>query len=336
MTNKINITVIGWGAGTFNVLYGLKKTFKRNERNLAAIIAMTDSGWTTGEIRDKYGVLPPWDIRRWICALARDTGMVRQMFEYKFNDEEWVIWSNKIGNILITALWEIKWSFEKGLDAACKMFDVEGKVIPVTLKDVHLWVEYEDGTKVIGEKNIDVSDTNPGEKSHDADQNVKEAFLVGWEWDLNPRAREAILNSDIVVVGPWDFYTSVVPNLLSKWMKEALAETDAKVVYICNLMADKGETTTYELPDFIDNIEKYAGNCLDYVFINGGDISEDLVQKYKKLEWKKPVRMKKKYDFSRKSYKIVERDFVNESDLVRHDPVKLAKALSDLQSGWIK
>ena len=103
MTDMINITVVWWGSGTFNVLYGLKKKLINDRKNLAAIIAMTDSGGTTGEIRDKYWVLPPGDIRRAVAALAKDTGMVRSLFEYKFEHEDGCIGSNKIGNILLTA-----------------------------------------------------------------------------------------------------------------------------------------------------------------------------------------------------------------------------------------
>ena len=98
---------------------------------------------------------------------------------------------------------------------------------------------------------------------------------------MNPRAREAILESDYIILGPGDFYTSIVPNLLSKGMREALAETDAKIIYVCNIMADRGETTTYELTDFIDNIEKYAGEVVDYVIVNSGHIDDDAVEKYK-------------------------------------------------------
>lgn len=337
--NTYNITVIGGGSGTFNVLYGLKTYHidtDKEKKNLAAIIAMTDSGGTTGKIRDKYGVLPPGDIRRGIAALARDTGFVRDLFEYKFEWEEGVIGGNKIGNIILTALWDIKGSFEAGLDAACKMFDVQGKVIPVTLEDVHLGVRMEDGTEVIWEKNIDVSDTNPGKKTHNADQNIAEAFLVGGEWTLNPRAEEAIMHSDVIVLWPGDFYTSIIPNLLSKWMREALTKTDAKIVYVCNIMADKGETTTYELPDFIDNIEKYAGNILDYVLVNSGNISEELVEKYKEEEWKKPVKLKDWMEFASRRFKVIESDFINESDFVRHDPQKLAKILMEICRGWIR
>ena len=337
--NTFNITVIGWGAGTFNVLYWLKNYHDdtiTEKKNLAAIIAMTDSWWTTGEIRDKYGVLPPGDIRRWIAALARDTWLVRQLFEYKFDGEHGVIGGNKIGNILLTALSDIKWWFEQWLEEACKMFDVEWKVIPVTLEDVHLWVRMEDGTEVIWEKNIDVSDKNPGEKSHNADQNIKDAFLVWGEWNLNPKAADAIENSDVIVIGPGDFYTSVIPNLLSKWIRKALNNTDAKIVYVCNIMADKWETTTYELPDFIKNVERYSGEVIDFVLVNSGTISDELVEKYKKEEWKKPVKLKPEMDFWDKSYKIIERDFLNESDVVRHDPQKLAAVLMDICRWWIK
>ena len=339
MNKKTHITVIGWWAGTFNVLYGLKTTKTKEEKELSAIIAMTDSGGTTWDIRDKYGVLPPWDIRRWIAALAKDTWMVRELFEYKFKDETGCIGANKIGNTLITALWDIKGSFEAWLDAACEMFQVKGNVIPVTLEDVHLWARYEDGTEIIWEKNIDVSDTNPEEKTHDTNQNITDAFLVWWDGKLNPRARKAILSSDLIIIWPGNFYTSIVPNLLSKWMKEALSETEAKIVYVTNIMADKWETTTYTIPDLINNIEKYAWEIIDYVLVNNGHISDSLIEKYKESEEKKPLKLKGWLDFSGKTYQIIEADFVNESDVIRHDPQKLSKlllAVANNQIDWLE
>lgn len=334
MAEKVlNITVIGGGSGTFNVLYGLKAIHtdtNEESKHLSAIIAMTDSGWTTGEIRDKYGVLPPGDLRRAVAALARDTWLVRDLFEYKFKGEQGVIGGNKIGNILMTALADIKGSFEKGLDEMCRMFDVKGEVLPVTLEDVHLWVRMEDGTEVIGEKNIDVSDKN-GFATHNLDQNVKDAFLVWGEGILNPRAREAILKSDVIIIGPGDFYTSVVPALLSKWIRQAFLDSHAKIVYVANIMTKKWETTHYELPDFIENIERYmGGKMLDYVLVNKGEISQDLVEKYKQEEGKKPVKLKSEMDFSKANYQIIEQDFVNEGDVVRHDPIKLARVILEI------
>lgn len=332
---KINISVIGWWSGTFNVLYWLKNIEIKEEKNLAAIIAMTDSWGTTWEIRDKYWVLPPWDIRRAVAALAENTGFVRKLFEYKFDREKWVIGWNKIWNILLTALNDITWSFECWLEEACKMFRVKWKVLPVTLDNVHLWVKFQDGTEVIWEKNIDVSEKNNWEKSHNVNQNIVDAFLVWWEWIINPKAYETIISSDIVIIWPGDFYTSIVPNLLSPWMKEALEKTDATIIYVCNIMSDLWETTHYDLPDFIENIEKYAWKVIDYVFVNNWFISEELVEKYKK-EWKRPVKLKPEHNFSWKKYKIIERDFLDESDIVRHSPEKLWKTIKDMVEGWIK
>lgn len=118
-------------------------------------------------------------------------------------------------------------------------------------------------------------------------------------------------------------------------MKETLAETTAKIVYVSNIMTKKGETTTYELPDFIDNIEKYAGEVVDYVLVNNGFISDEVVEKYKQEEGKKPVKLKEGQEFISRRFKIIERDFVNASDLVRHSPKKIAKVIEELIEGNI-
>lgn len=147
--------------------------------------------------------------------------------------------------------------YEKAISTLCEMFNVQGRVLPVTLEDVHLAVRFEDGTEIIGEKNIDISDKNPGERTHNIDQNIVDAWLVGKPGTLNPRAREAIKNADFVIIGPGDLYTSVVPGLLSPGMSEALSLSPAKRVYVCNAMTKRGETTNMEVIDFIDTIERY-------------------------------------------------------------------------------
>ena len=219
----------------------------------------------------------------------------------------------------------------------CDMFDVRGRVIPVTLEDVHLAVRFEDGTIVEGEKNIDVSDKNPGERTHNIDQNIADAWLIGAEGNLNPRAREAIMNADYIIIGPGDLYTSIVPNLLSKGMREALDLTPAKLIYICNVMTKRGETTNMEVIEFIDTIERYIDpGKLDYVIVNNGFIEDDIIEKYKREENKKPVKIKDHTLFAKKHYTIIERDIINDDDYVRHDPIKLAKVVDDIVAGWIK
>ena len=233
-------------------------------------------------------------MRRAIAALAKNTEMVRRLFEYRFKDEEGVIGGNKIGNILLTALTDIcGGDFEKAINMMGEMFDVRGQVIPVTLEDVCLAVRFEDGAVIIGEKNIDISDKNPGERSHNIDQDITDAWLEGNPGILNPHAKNAILEADYIIIGPGDLYTSIVPNLLSLGMREALDETSAKLIYICNAMTKRGETTNMEVIDFIDTIERYIDpGKLDYVIVNNGHISDEVVTKYKTEENKRPLKVK--------------------------------------------
>lgn len=173
------------------------------------------------------------------------------------------------------------------------MLDVRGKVIPVTLEDVHLAVRFEDGTVVVGEKNIDVSEKNDFERAHNIDQNIVDAWLENNPGHLNPRARQAILEADSIIIGPGDLYTSIVPNLLCDGMREALDATNGKIIYICNAMTKRGETTNMEVIDFVETIEKYIDpGKLDYVIVNNGIIPEDIVTRYKAEENKKPLKIK--------------------------------------------
>lgn len=139
------------------------------------------------------------------------------------------------------------------------------------------------------------------------------------------------------MIGPGDLYTSIVPNLLSKGMREALEASTAKIIYVCNAMTKRGETTNMEVIDFINTIEKYIDpGKLDFVIVNNGIISDEVVIKYKTEENKKPLKIKDISLFLGKSYKIIERDIVNDDDYVRHHPLKLAQILEDIVNGWIK
>lgn len=325
MGNKINVTTIGWWTWTFNVLYWLKS---RKEFNLAAIVTVADNWWSTWELRDQFGILPPGDVRRAIVALSEDTWMVRKLFEYKFK-KEWKLQGHAVWNILLTALADITGNFEEWIEVLCNMFAAKWKVIPVTLDDVNLWVELEDWQKIIGETNIDVP-------KHDFNLMIKEAFLI-WEWRINPRAREALINSDYIIIWPGDLYTSIVPNLLVEWVKEALEDSNAKIIYVCNVMTKRWETNDFWVEDFIDIIEKYIWeDRIDYVLVNNWRIDEELVEKYKLEEWKKPVKVKDYEVFDWKKHKIIERDLVNEDDYIRHSPRKLSRAINDFIDWWIK
>ncbi|MDD2487816.1 MAG: YvcK family protein [Candidatus Gracilibacteria bacterium] len=321
---KINITTIGGGTGTYNLLYGLKNN---QNLNIAAIVNVSDSGGSTGELRDEFGILPPGDIRRAIVAMSQDTGIVRKLFEYRFKESK--LKGHTIGNLLLTALADISGDFEEGINILSEMFHVNGKVIPVSKDNIELGVTLENGKKIIGEKNID-------KPLHDGTLAIKDAFLLGGG-ALNPKAKEAIQNSDYIIIGPGDLYTSIVPNLLTEGIKEAMASSNAKIIYVCNIMTKYGETHNFEVKDFVDVVEKYIGiNRIDYVLVNNGYISDELILKYKNEENKKPVKIKDMSVFSDMNYKIIERDLVNEDDYIRHNSKKLGAVVNDFINGWIK
>lgn len=321
---KCNITTIGGGTGTFNVLSGLG----RNRRlNLAAIVTVADSGGSTGELRDEFGILPPGDVRRAIVALAEDTEVVRRLFEYRFKEGRRIA-GHTIGNLLLTALTDIMGGFERGIEELSEMFDVHGKVIPVTLDNVSLGVTLENGERILGETDIDVP-------KHDASIPIRDAFLLGGGC-LNPRAKEAIENSDYVIVGPGDLYTSIIPNLLCKGMVEVLRSSTAKIIYVCNIMTKHGETDGFAVEDFVRVLEQYLGEgAIDYLLVNNGELRSDLVKKYEE-EGKIPVRLRDRQSLTLKGIKVVERDFTSETDYIRHDPHKLSRTIEDFASGWIR
>ena len=321
---KCNITTIGGGTGTFNVLSGLGKN---KHLNLAAIVTVADSGGSTGELRDEFGILPPGDIRRAIVALSEDTEVVRRLFEYRFKQGRRIA-GHTVGNLLLTALTDIMGDFERGIEELSEMFNVNGKVIPVTLDNVSLGVTLENGDRIVGETDIDIP-------KHDANIPIKDAFLLGGG-NLNPRAKEAIENSDYVIIGPGDLYTSIVPNLLSKGMYDTIRNAEAKIIYVCNIMTKHGETDGFSVEDFVRVLEQYLGEgTIDYVLVNNGELRNDLLRKYE-AEGKIPVRMRDRQVFVDKGIKIVERDFISETDYIRHNPKKLAQTVEDFASGWIK
>ncbi len=321
---KCNITTIGGGTGTFHVLSGLGKN---PDLNLAAIVSMADSGGSSGELRDEFGILPPGDIRRAIVALSGDTEIVRRLFEYRFKEGSGIA-GHTVGNLLLTALSDIMGNFERGIEELSVMFDVRGKVIPVTLDDVSLGVTLENGEQIIGETHIDMP-------MRDVGIPIQEAFLLGGG-QLNPRAREAIENSDYIIIGPGDLYTSIVPNLLCAGMGEALGAAHAKIVYVCNIMTKRGETDGFAVEDFVRVVERYLGpGRLNYLLVNSGALRSDLVEKYR-AEGKTPVVLRDRAALMASGIKVIERDFTSATDYIRHDPHKLARTVEDFASGWIK
>lgn len=266
---KPRVVVIGGGTGTFVVLSALRDYPVR----LTAIVTMADSGGSTGRLRDQYGVLPPGDVRRALVALSGASDTLRELFNYRFETGD--LRDHSFGNIFLTALEKMTGSFGDAVKEAARVLNISGEVIPVTLDNINLCAELANGSIIRGETNIDVP-------LHDPTTPIKKVWLEP-SAIVNPEATKAICNADMIVIGPGDLYTSLIPNLLVRGMAAAIKKSQAKKVYVCNLMTKYGETNGFTAQDFVDTIEKYLGKgALDYAVFNNKKPSAAVLQKYQK------------------------------------------------------
>ena len=320
-----SVVVIGGGTGTFVTLTGLKKY----KLNISAVIAMTDSGGSTGKLRDQLGVLPSGDLRQALVALSESEQIWRDLFLYRFDSGD--LEGHNLGNIFISALEKITGSLEKSVDIATKILSVKGQVIPVTYQKADLCVRLVDNTFVVGETHID----EPTQFENRA--KIQKAFLQP-RVKVNPSVITAFKSADLIVIGPGDLYTSIIPNFLVKGVKESFHKSKAKKVYVLNLTTKHGQTTDYRASDHIADLEKYIGkNVLNYVLLNTVKPSK------KALDWySKKKESLVEDDITDLGYKVVRQDLINFTEykksssdrlirsLIRHDSTKLAKALVNL------
>lgn len=312
------IVVIGGGTGVFTVLSGLRDL----PYELTAVVSMADDGGSTGRLREEFGMLPPGDIRRALVALSHtDNKMLAELFSYRFDKGNGLAGHN-FGNLMIAALERITGSFEDAVSETGKILGVQGRVLPVTTVKTSLRVELEDGRIVKGEGNIDVP-------KHDGNLKIIRTWLAP-KARINPVAREAVLAADAVIIGPGDLYTSLVPNLLVNGMVAALKKTEAKVIYVVNLMTKFGETNGFNAADFAKVIESYVGiGTVDYCLVNDKMPSAVRLRAYAE-ELSEPVAINNEWFGIGMKLAVV--DLLRAQGFLRHDSMKLAKAIASIIS----
>lgn len=333
MKKNPKIVVIGGGTGTYQVLVGLKK----HPVELSAIVSMSDSGGSSGRLREELGILPLGDARRALLALsdlplAKDT--LSSLFSYRFNgnghsskkdssseDNSGLIGHN-FGNLFLAALTQITGRADLAIAEAGRILEIAGRVLPVTLDQTQLHGRLADGTVIHGETNLDVRSTKP-------EIPLVEVFLEpgGKIFD---GAKKAILESDLIVLAPGDLYTSLIPNLLVDGVIKAVAQAKARVICTCNLMTKPGETDGFYASDFVSEIQKYLGDAspkLSHVLVNKElKLAGNVASWYKKHE-AHPVMVD---EDKMKNVKVVTGSFADRGKLIRHDPDRLAKAILKL------
>lgn len=323
-----NVVVIGGGTGTFTVLSALKKY---DGLHLSAIVSMADDGGSTGVLRDEQGVLPPGDVRQCLVALSSSDMLMRKLFNYRFSGGG--LDGHNFGNLFITALEKITGSFDSAVESLEKILKIKGEVIPVTLDKVKLFIEFANGEIMKGEGQIDESKLLLSKK-------IKKIFLAP-SATINPKVKKAIDNADLIILGPGDLYTSIIPNFLVDNFAEMICRSKAKKVYLCNLMTKIGHSDNFSVSDFADEIEKYLGtDCLDFVVYNNEKPSTELLARYA-LEQESFVEFKDN-SLKERKYKSIGTSLIGDNNqdqdpndkvkrtLIRHDLDKLGNILVSL------
>lgn len=331
LTQGRRIVVIGGGTGLSTMLRGLKQY----SANITAIVTVADDGGSSGKIKKQLGILPPGDIRNCLVALSDAERQMTELFQYRFRNS---VQPEKIakpaesgegmgeglrdhafGNLLIAAMCAINGGdFEAAVRETSRVLNIRGRVLPSTIADVKLRGEMADGSFLEGETTIAHSPLK-----------IKRVSLIPESPCPADEVIEAIEQADIVVLGPGSVFTSIIPNLLVKGVADALRRCRAPKVYVCNVMTQPGETDGFSAYDHIHQIEMHAGQrVFDYVLVNTGQPNTALLDKYRKTG---SVLVEADTDrIKREHYKPITGDFINESDVVRHNSDLLAKAIMNL------
>ena len=309
---------IGGGSGGYTLLRGLKEF----PLAITAVFTSFDSGGSAGILRDEFGILPPGDVRRGLLALA-DEGqaeVLRELFNYRFQNGNSTLHGHSFGNLFLAALANIYGGEIEGIRKASLLLNIKGVVLPVSLDKSHVHAILEDGTEIVGETNIDIP-------KHDGNLRIKKIFLDP-PAHIYEETDRAIREADLVIIGPGDLYSSLVPTLATLGMKEALRDSKGKIVAICNLMTKWGETHGFSCSDMMKELLAYSGlKKFDYVICNTGTVSKKILAEYEK---EKKYPMMCDAALSRYAGKVITGDFFSKADKARHDSVKIAKIISEL------
>lgn len=267
-----SVVTIGGGSGQFNLLSALMDV---EQVAISAVVSMTDSGGSTGRLRDEMGVLPPGDILKCIVALSPLQEVARELLLKRFESSH-RLQGHTAGNMLLTMLSQYVGSFASGVEALAELLNVRGRILPVTVDKATLVAELENGKRVFGEHAIDVP------RGPDRGR-IADVFLVphhGEQISVYPPVIEAITNADVVLIGPGDLYTSIVPSLLVPGVADALRETGARLVYVSNIMTKYGETEGFCVEDFLAVLQRYIGRAIPEVIYNTQMPNADRLKSY--------------------------------------------------------
>jgi len=305
------IVAIGGGTGLSILLAGLR----RYSGNLTAIVTVADDGGSSGRLRRELGILPPGDFRQCIAALADVEPLMARLLQYRFHTGSGLQGHN-LGNLLLAAMADITGSFELGLRELSRVLAVQGQIVPSTLDDVVLVAELRDQSYLHGESSMH-HDHASGDVCVDGRAPIARVFLKPAQARAYPEAVQALLDADIVVIGPGSLYTSVLPNLLVHDIARAVAASAAYRVFVCNVATEPGETDQYSAEDFLVAVERHVDAQLFDVVITNTRLDAS-----RPPYWRSDVVAAEWH--ARHDAEVLTADVVDQNNAVRHDPHKLA------------
>ena len=302
------VVVLGGGTGMSNLLRGLKQY----PLDITAIVTVCDDGKSTGILREEFNIPAVGDIRRVLVALSETEPLVMDLFNYRFNTSS-DLDGHTVGNLLLTAASGITGNLSDGIEALSKVMNLKGKVVPLTEDNVTLMAEMEDGRIIEGEHHI------TEEKSVIKKVYYKEEAVATKE------ALTAIKNADLIVFSMGSLFTSIIPNLLIDSVVKEIETSKAKIMYVCNMMTQPGETDNFAVTDHVKTLNEYLGNRnIDIVLANTGEIDEKMAKFYETQEQKDPV-IYDEENFYKYNIEVIGDDFtfITDNNLLRHDNIKL-------------
>ncbi|WP_457643188.1 gluconeogenesis factor YvcK family protein [Persephonella sp.] len=314
----MKVVAIGGGTGLSSLLRGVKHLVPETITDLSAVVTVADNGGSSGRLREEMQIPAPGDIRNCIVALAEDEDILAKVFQYRFQEGEGLK-GHSFGNLFLSVLTKITGDFLDAIEITSDILKIKGKIIPSTDQQVDIVAEFTDGAVIKGETQI----TEYGKKLKGK---IKKIWMEPADVKAPEEAVEKIKNADFIILGPGSLFTSIIPNLLVKDIRNALLESKAYKIYVCNVMTQYGETDRFTASDHIKALHKIVGKpFIDAAVVNTTTPPDELIRKYLK-ENSEPVTADVG-DISRMGITVFGEDLLDTGSYVRHNPEKLTKTL---------